>query len=85
MKVPATCSAAQLAEALGRSERWVLEAAAAGRIPSLKVGGRVRFTQEHVDAIYAGWQRGVHEDAATGNPWGRPAAALARSTKRRTA
>lgn len=71
MKLPQTCSAEELAASLGRPHRWVLDAASSGVIPSLKVGGRVRFTEEMVADIYAGFTRAQPAREAA-LAWGRP-------------
>lgn len=84
MKLPETCSAQDLASALNRPYPWILEAAREGRIPSLKVGGRVRFTQEQVDAIITSFTRGASGSVeVAGDEWGRPARAVARERSRR--
>lgn len=48
----------EVAELLGRSPRWVLDEAAAGRLPSFKVGHAVRFSADEVDAWLEERRRG---------------------------
>ena len=71
MNLPQTCSAEELAASLGRPHRWVLDAAASGAIPSLKVGHHVRFTEEMVSEIFAGFTR-THPAREAAVAWGRP-------------
>lgn len=50
---------------LGRSPRWVLDEAAAGRLPSFKVGHAVRFSEDEVLAWLEQRRRGERLTAPT--------------------
>jgi excisionase family DNA binding protein len=48
----------EVAELLGRSTRWVLDAAVAGDLPSFKVGKAVRFDEDEIEAWLTERRRG---------------------------
>lgn len=51
-------TAAEVAEALGRPTDWVLRQAAAGVLPSFKVGKAVRFNEAEIEAWLTEQARG---------------------------
>jgi excisionase family DNA binding protein len=56
---PTLVTAAQAAERLGMSERWVRGAAWDGRLPSVKVGAALRFDPLALDEFVAANSRGA--------------------------
>jgi excisionase family DNA binding protein len=54
-------TAKEVAERLQLSERWVAEQARAGRIPSVRLGRAMRFTEAQVVEIIASGDRPVQE------------------------
>lgn len=55
----------EVGEMLGRSTRWVLDQAAAERIPSFKVGHAVRFDEQEILRWLEGCRRGERLAAPT--------------------
>lgn len=51
-------NAAEVAELLGQTTRWVLTQAATGTLPSFKVGRAVRFDSQEIDAWLEQQRRG---------------------------
>lgn len=49
----------QVADLLGQTTRWVLDQAAAGELPSFKVGKSVRFRASEVEVWLDARRRGV--------------------------
>lgn len=58
-------TASEVAEALGRKPRWVLDEAREGRIASIKVGAAVRFRPGAVDAYLIARTRGEEDRGPT--------------------
>lgn len=58
-------TAVEVAEALGRPTAWVLRQAAAGALPSFKVGKAVRFDESEVDAWLTTQARGERVRASS--------------------
>lgn len=76
--LPVTYSAEEVAEALSVSRRWLLEMAASdpARFPSIKLAGRVRFTEPQVEHIITAATRQAREETQAeraARAWGRPA------------
>jgi hypothetical protein len=48
---PHTHSPAEVARALGATERWVIQKARSGEIPARKIAGKWRFTDRDIEAV----------------------------------
>lgn len=59
-----TYSAAEVANRLGVSSKWVVQMAAQRRIPHLLIAHKYRFTEEHLAQIIEDHTRPVVEDEA---------------------
>jgi excisionase family DNA binding protein len=46
-----TYKATEVAQMLGASLRWVYDQAEAGQLPSVRIGGRVLFLRDEIDAL----------------------------------
>lgn len=51
MTLPVTYSTADVATVIGKSETWLAEQARRKRVPHLRIGRQVRFTEAHVTEI----------------------------------
>ena len=83
MVLPVTYSAREVAESLGIGYRSLTSLARThpDNYPSLKVGNRVRFTEEQVATIVQSLTRRSNPSLA--DAWGRPALAVTREANRR--
>jgi excisionase family DNA binding protein len=67
-RLPDFVTARQLAEALGVSEDWIYQEAAAKRLPSYKLGGHRRFIAAEVEAWLASKAEGERENVGEVHP-----------------